>query len=242
MAEARHFPIYLDLRGKRCLVVGGGQTALSKIESLLETGAQVVVVAPRVGGKIRGLHRASRIEWLPRRFEPKDAEGAFLVVSTLVDREKNQAIFDSVNARNRLVNVHDDAPRCNFIYPAVARCGPVQVAVSTAGKSPALAQRIRNRIDEEILGEGVGDLVTFIGSRRGEVQRTISSFERRVHFWRELIDSDFPEILAADEAEGDTRFYRLLNRFRDEATSEDSNDAGPLEVSSSTLLSCEIEK
>ena len=242
MTEARHFPIYLDLRGKRCLVVGGGATALSKIEALLETGAQVAVVAPRVGRKIRALHRAARIDWLPRRFEPRDAEGAFLVVSTLANREENQAIFDVVDARNRLVNVHDDAPRCNFIYPAVARSGPVQVAVSTAGKSPAVAQRIRNRIDEEILGQGVGDLVAFIGSRRAEVRRTISSFESRVRFWRELLDSDFPEILAGDETEGDARFNRLLNRYRDLGTSEKSTDGGPVEVSGSPPLLCQVEK
>ena len=168
MKKTRHFPVYLNLEGKRCVVAGGDATALSKIKSLLETGADVVVVAPRVEQGILTLHQDSRIEWLQKEFKRDDADGAFLVVSTLDDRERNQEIFDFVNARNRLVNVHDDAPRCNFIYPAVAQSGPVQVAVSTAGKSPAMAQRIRNRIEEEILAEGVGDLVTFIGSRRNE--------------------------------------------------------------------------
>ena len=230
MKKTRHFPVYLNLEGKRCVVAGGDATALSKIKSLLETGAHVVVVAPRVEQGILTLLQDSRIEWLQKEFKRDDADGAFLVVSTLDDRERNQEIFDFVNARNRLVNVHDDAPRCNFIYPAVAQSGPVQVAVSTAGKSPAMAQRIRNRIEEEILAEGVGDLVTFIGSRRNEVQRGISSFEKRARFWRELLDSDFPEILAGDEAKGCERFNRVLNDFRKPDASEKPADSELLEA------------
>ncbi len=225
MTQKRHFPVYLNLDGKQCLVVGGGQTALSKAEALLEAGAEVFVIAREADAGIQSLARESKIVWLEREFEPADANEAFLVVSTLDDRERNQEIFDLVDSWNRLVNVHDDAPRCNFIYPAVAKSGPIQVAVSTSGKSPAMAQRIRNRIFEEILTEGVGDLVDFIGSRRTEVQGAISSFEKRVRFWRELLDSDFPQILAQNVTQGKEIFDRLLNEYRDQETAEEPADS-----------------
>ena len=226
MTENRHFPIYLNLEDKQCIVIGGGPTALSKVESLLETGAEVVVVTPEADAGIQSLTRESKIVWIRRDFEAADADDAFLIVSTLEDQEKNQEIFDLVDSWNKLVNVHDDAPRCNFIYPAVAKTGPVQVAVSTAGKSPAMAQRIRNRIKKEILTEGLGDLVDFIGSRRNQVQDVISSFQKRAKFWRELLDSDFPEVLTADKAQGSERFDCHLSEYRDRKPTDTPSETG----------------
>lgn len=213
MTEKRHFPIYLNLEGKQCIVIGGGDTALSKIESLLNTRAKIIVIAPEANSRIQSLARESKILWIQRDFEAADANDAFLVVSTLEDQKENQEIFDLLNSWNKLVNVHDDAPRCNFIYPAVAKSGPIQVAVSTEGKSPAMAQRIRNRIKEEILTEGIGNLVDFIGSRRNLVQNSIPSFQKRVQFWRELLDSNFPEVLTTNKVQASQQFDSHLSEY-----------------------------
>ena len=221
VTEKRHFPIYLNLEGKQCIVIGGGDTAFSKIESLLNTGAKIIVVAPETNSRIQSLARESKILWIRRDFEATDANDAFLVVSTLEDQRENQEIFDLLNSWNKLVNVHDDAPRCNFIYPAVAKSGPVQVAVSTEGKSPAMAQRIRNRIKKEILTEGMGNLVDFIGSRRNLVQNSITSFQKRVRFWRDLLDSNFPEVLTTDKEQASQQFDSHLNKYRNQKSTDE---------------------
>tara|TARA_Y100000588_G_scaffold18135_1_gene18743 strand:- start:13279 stop:13995 length:717 start_codon:yes stop_codon:yes gene_type:complete len=214
VTEKRHFPIYLNLEGKQCIVIGGGDTAFSKIESLLNTGAEIIVVAPEANSRIQSLAMESKVLWIRKGFEATDANDAFLVVSTLEDQQENQEIFDLLNSLNKLVNVHDDAPRCNFIYPAVAKSGPIQVAVSTEGKSPAMAQRIRNRIKKEILTDGIGNLVDFIGSRRNIVQNSITSFQKRVQFWRELLDSNFPKVLTTNKFKASQQFDSHLSKYR----------------------------
>src|ERR1700723_2186516 len=137
------FPISLKLRGRSCVVVGGGVIAESKLQSLLAAEANVVVVAPEVTEAIAAWARAGQIEWQARTFAAEDLCGAFLVVAGTSSAQVNHDVFQQCEAEGILCNVVDDPEYCHFYYPAVVRRGALQIAISTEGQSPALAQRLR---------------------------------------------------------------------------------------------------
>jgi precorrin-2 dehydrogenase / sirohydrochlorin ferrochelatase len=143
------FPMFMKLNGRRCLVVGAGTVAEPKISSLLEADAVVKVVAPQATKQVRSLARESRIEWEQREFRETDVENCFLVVSATNSVQVNTAVYREAEARGVLCNAVDDPERCDFFYPAVVRRGPLQIAISTAGYSPALAQRLRRELEEQ---------------------------------------------------------------------------------------------
>src|SRR5271167_743405 len=132
------FPISLKLRGRLCVVVGGGVIAESKIQSLLAAEAHVVVVAPEVTEAVAKWARAGQIEWQARVFAAEDLRGAFLVVAGTSAAQVNHEVFRQCEAEGILCNVVDDPEYCHFYYPAVVRRGPLQIAFSTEGKGPAL--------------------------------------------------------------------------------------------------------
>src|SRR5215831_1364194 len=139
------FPIFLKLTGRACLVVGGGSVGTPKIEGLLAAGADVTVVAPHATELVKTWAEEETVAWHARRFEPADLDGVFLAVIVTSSPELNDLVFREAQRRGVLANVVDDPPRCDFYYPAVVRRGAFQIAVSTDGKSPALAQRLRKQ-------------------------------------------------------------------------------------------------
>jgi precorrin-2 dehydrogenase / sirohydrochlorin ferrochelatase len=141
------FPISLKLRGRLCVVVGGGVIAESKIQSLLAAEAHVVVVAPEVTQAVAEWARAGQIEWQAREFAAEDLCGAFLVVAGTSAARVNHEVFRQCEAEGILCNVVDDPEYCHFYYPAVVRRGALQIAISTDGQSPALAQRLRRELE-----------------------------------------------------------------------------------------------
>jgi precorrin-2 dehydrogenase/sirohydrochlorin ferrochelatase len=143
------FPVYLKLAQQRCLVVGGGKTMEEKIPTLLACGATVTVVAPDATPKIQKLAEAQNLIWLPRRFEPQDLEDVFLCIVATSSKTTNRAIFEEAQQRGVLCNVVRDGAHCNFYYPAVVKRGPLQIAISTAGHSGALAKRLREELERE---------------------------------------------------------------------------------------------
>jgi precorrin-2 dehydrogenase/sirohydrochlorin ferrochelatase len=143
------FPMFMKLGGRRCLVVGAGTVAEPKISSLLEADAVVKVVAPQATEQVRSLAREARIEWEQREFRESDVENCFLVVSATNSVHVNTAVYREAKARGVVCNAVDDPERCDFFYPAVVRRGPLQIAISTAGYSPALAQRLRRELEEQ---------------------------------------------------------------------------------------------
>jgi len=143
------FPISLKLRGRLCVVVGGGVIAESKIESLLAAEAHVVVVAPEVTEAVAGWARAGQIEWQAKTFAAEDLCGAFLVVAGTPSAQVNHEVFQQCEAEGILCNVVDDPEFCHFYYPAVVRRGALQIAISTEGQSPALAQRLRRELEAQ---------------------------------------------------------------------------------------------
>lgn len=139
--------MFLKLADRPCLVAGAGSIAESKIESLLEAGSKVRVVAPKATRQIRGWAEEKRIEWIPRDWEPGDLEGMFLVVAATSSTEVHERIFQEATRRGVLCNVVDVPALCDFYYPAVVQRGALQIAISTAGLSPALAQRLRKDLE-----------------------------------------------------------------------------------------------
>jgi precorrin-2 dehydrogenase/sirohydrochlorin ferrochelatase len=143
------FPISLKLRGRLCVVVGGGVVAESKIESLLAAEAYVVVVAPEVTETVAAWARSGQIEWQVKPFAVEDLCGAFLVVAGTSSAQVNHEVFRQCETEGILCNVVDDPEFCDFYYPAVVRRGALQIAISTEGQSPALAQRLRKELSAQ---------------------------------------------------------------------------------------------
>ena len=149
MNPARLFPMILKLGGRPCLVVGAGTIAESKIASLIETAAQVLVVAPDATPGVRSWAQAKRVEWRQRGFQPSDLDGMFIVVAATSSTELHEQIFQEATQRGVLCNIVDVPELCDFYYPAVVHRGALQIAVSTSGQSPALAQRLRIELEKQ---------------------------------------------------------------------------------------------
>ena len=143
------FPVSLKLGKQRCLVVGAGKTAEEKVPTLLACGASVSIVAPGATPKIQDWARAGKLFWIQRRFESQDLNDVFLCVVATSSRVTNRTIFKEAQERGILCNVVRDGSYCNFYYPAVVRRGPLQIAISTAGHSGALAQRLRQELEDQ---------------------------------------------------------------------------------------------
>lgn len=164
------FPLFLKLAGRRCLVVGAGALAEPKIESLLASGARVRVVALRATGIVERWARAKRIMWRRGLYREGDLRGAFLVIAATSSLKLHARIFRQARKLGILCNAVDDPPHCDFYYPAVVRRGALQIAISTGGLSPALAQQLRKRLEREF-GPDYGVLLKQLGKARERIRR-----------------------------------------------------------------------
>jgi precorrin-2 dehydrogenase/sirohydrochlorin ferrochelatase len=162
------FPIFLKIAARPCLVIGAGHLAESKIESLQAAHAKVTVIAPQATQRIADLAAAGEIEWHPREYATGDLAGNFLVVAATNNPAVNRAVFHEAAESNVLCNAVDDPPFCDFYFPSVVRRGDLQIAISTAGASPALAQRLRKELNTQ-LPLNLGDWLTDLGNLRREV-------------------------------------------------------------------------
>ncbi len=162
------FPIFLKLSARPCLVIGAGNLAESKIESLQAAHAKVIVIAPEATRRIAELSAAGEVEWKRRAYSEGDVKGSFLVVAATNDPAVNRSVYAEAIENNVLCNAVDDPPFCDFYFPSVVRRGDLQIAISTAGASPALAQRLRKEINAQ-LPLDAGDWLTDLGNLRREV-------------------------------------------------------------------------
>ena len=141
------YPVFLNLTGRRCVIIGGGQVAEGKVSKLLDSGAKIIVISPDATQGIRDYADSGQIEYNLRKYQEGDLNGAFLVVAATNDRVVNQEIFEEAEKSGILLNAVDDMPRCSFIAPSIVEKGPITVAISTGGASPALARKLREKLE-----------------------------------------------------------------------------------------------
>jgi len=187
------YPVNLVLTGRRCLVVGGGSVATRKVEGLLAAGAVVHVVAPEIAKEIRAL---AGVTFDERPYETRDLEGAWLVVAATGDPDVNATVRKDADAAHLWLNAADDPASCSFTLPAVTRQGPVTVAVSTAGHSPALAKWLKGQV-EDLIGPEVATLATLLGEVREQLQAAGRSTEDVD--WRPAFESDMLDAVRAGD-------------------------------------------
>jgi precorrin-2 dehydrogenase/sirohydrochlorin ferrochelatase len=181
--EQRYYMACLDLEGLSVLVVGGGRIAKEKVAGLLECGADVTVVAPRIRDDVRALP----VTWLPRTYEEADLDRRYLVVAATELESLNAEVARDAAARSLLCNVVDDPEKCTVILPAVHRQGPIAIAVSTGGASPALAKWLRDRIAAQI-GPTHADLARQLLALRPWAKVSLPTYDDRKAYFERLVE------------------------------------------------------
>jgi precorrin-2 dehydrogenase/sirohydrochlorin ferrochelatase len=187
MLETPFYIACLKLTGRRCLVVGGGDIALDKVEGLLACDASVVLVAPDAIEPLQALAAEGSLVWEQRTYEPADLEGTFMAIACTNDTDVNIAVFDDAERRAMLVNIVDVPPLCNFILPAIVRTGPLAIAISTAGASPALAKRMKAEVSE-LFGEEYARLAIMLNDARGWAKGTLPTYQDRKAFFEGIVN------------------------------------------------------
>lgn len=203
LVEVPSYFACLRLSGRRAVVIGGGPIGLDKTEKLLACGAAVTLIAPTAIRALRELAAEGSIVWHERAYAgPEDLDGAFICVASTDDTDTNVRIFEDAEQRNMLVNVADVPPLCNFIVPAITRSGPIAIAISTSGASPALAKRMRDEIAREF-GEPYARLAEMLNDVRGWAKATLPTYEDRREFFEAIVRAkpDPIELLRAGDVE-----------------------------------------
>ncbi len=189
MLETPLYVACLRLQGRRCLVVGGGEIGLEKVEGLLACGGDVTLIAPTAVAELAAYAEEGSIVWERREYRPADLDGAFLAIAATDDTEVNIGVYEQAERRAMLVNVVDVPPLCNFILPAILRTGPLAIAISTAGASPALAKRMKHEIAAEF-GEPYARLAIILNEARGWAKATLPTYRDRKEFFEGIVNGE----------------------------------------------------
>lgn len=213
------YPVALELSGRRCVVTGGGREAESKARALLEAEADVVVIAPRISGGLVDLVRRSEITHIPRRYRQGDLAGAFLVIAADSDRAARAEIFAEAEAGRVLCNAVDDVEHCHFAVPSIVRRGELLLAVSTGGRAPALAKRLRRRLTAQF-GWQWEALVDVLGDVRAEMlpTRTVD-FPTWAARWSDVLDREEELLALLEEGRIDEVRARVYDALKPATTS-----------------------
>ena len=217
----RFYPVFLHLEGRPCVVVGSGTVVEQKVTGLLRAGAKVTVIGPDPSRPLIELAADGMIQIRGRPYEPSDLDGAFLAVVHSDDPGVRRRVWRDAERRRVLINAVDDMPHCMFIAPAIHEQGDLTVAVSTAGKSPALAVRVRNRVGE-LLGPEYGALLDLLGDLRAEVGRRVPDASARAALWYQVVDSEaiFESVRRGDLTDARARIAELVSRVESQAATE----------------------
>jgi uroporphyrin-III C-methyltransferase/precorrin-2 dehydrogenase/sirohydrochlorin ferrochelatase len=209
-----YLPLFVDVRDRQVVVVGGGVVAHRKTEHLLKAHARVRVVAPELCADLDSYRVLGRIEFRPVPFSAAQLDGAFLVVAATDDESVNEAVSRLARERGMLVNVVDDAARSSFIFPAIVDRSPLIVAVGTAGSSPTLARRVRTQI-EALLPERLGALAQYAGRWRNAVKAALPEMPARLRFWDGFFNGPVAtSLLSGSEAGADAAMQSALHQAR----------------------------
>lgn len=204
LMRATFYIACIKLAGRKCVVVGGGPVGLEKVEGLLRRDADVTLIAPDAVDELRELAAEGSIKWEQREYAgAEDLGGAFIAIAATDDTDLNVRVFNDAESRAMLVNVVDVPPLCNFILPAIWRTGPLAIAISTAGASPALAKRMRAEI-AEAFGPAYARLAEILNEYRGWAKATLPTYQDRKQFFESIVNGspDPIELLRAGDEQG----------------------------------------
>ena len=200
----RYYPAFIDVRGRRCVVIGGGALGEGKVVKLLECDARVIVIAPEVTSVVKGLAAKGKVEWLMRQYRSGDLAQAFIAIASTEDDEIDRQIYAEAEERNVLLNVVDVTHLCTFIAPSVARRGEVTVATSTGGASPALARTFREKLESSRILE-YADLAPVLARGRAELRQR--KLRVAPDHWQSCITEELLDLVQSGD---ETTAYKML--------------------------------
>ncbi|MCC6472218.1 MAG: siroheme synthase [Burkholderiales bacterium] len=204
-----YYPVHLDLRGRRVVVVGGGTVAQHKVRELIKAGAVITVITPDTAPGLDDLKDEGSVEVLWRGYRGGDLAGAFLAIAATDDRDVNHAVFREAESLRIPVNAVDDVPHCTFIAPAVHRQGDLTITVSTSGRAPAFASRLRDRIASWI-GPEYDALLTLLATLREGIAAREPDIAGKARTWYWVVDSDVLDLVRRGDRAGAERLAREL--------------------------------
>ncbi len=194
-----YYPLFADLSGRRCVVIGGGPVAQRKVTTLLGYGARVTVISPTLTGGLRASARAGTITHVARRFQPADLREAWLAYAATDDQAINRLVFRAAARRRMFTNVVDQTPLCTFIAPAIFKRGPLTVAVSTGGGSPSLAKRLRDEIGR-LVGREYVPMLRLLAGLRGVAKQRLPAYQDRKRYFDALVRGRVFALVRAGQA------------------------------------------
>ncbi len=203
------YPICLDLKAKTCVVVGGGRVAERKVLGLLSCSAQVSVISPELTEELKRQHVEGNLQWIEREYRQGDLAQAFLVIAATDDEETQKQVYDEAVSNNLLLNVADVPQRCNFILPASVKRGDLTISISTAGKSPALARKLRQKLEKRF-GPEYRTLVNILGAVRPEILASGLSQAENERLFKELLHDDMAGWIKSKDLASIEKHFRVV--------------------------------
>ena len=216
MLETPFYIACLKMKGLRSVVIGGGDIGLEKVEGLLACDADVTLIAPTAHPELESLAAEGSIRWERRPYAgAADLEGVFMAIACTDDSEVNIGVFDDAEQRAMLVNIVDVPPLCTFILPAIVRTGPLAIAISTAGASPALAKRMKREV-AELFGEEFARLAVILNDARGWAKGTLPTYQDRKEFFEGIVNGD-PDPIELLRDGQETALLALIESAKEQA-------------------------
>jgi precorrin-2 dehydrogenase/sirohydrochlorin ferrochelatase len=206
----RYYPVHLDIQNRDCLVVGGGSVGTRKVITLLDCGAKVTVISPVVSPQLRDFATSGSIKLSERRYRSGDLDGMFLVIGATDDEELNRQISNDADHLNTLCNIADRPEVCNFILPSIVQRDDLVITISTSGRSPAMAKKLRKTLESQF-GEEYGVFLKLMGAIRKKLLSTSHEPEAHKPLFEQLIDADLIALIEKDKtAEIDALLFEIL--------------------------------
>lgn len=204
----RYYPIFADIKGRPCVVIGGGEVALRKAEGLVSAGGSVTVISPKLTAGLNKLAQAKKVLYIKRGYVRGDLAGAFLVVSASDSRGVNKAVYAEASSLDILVNAADDPPHCNFIMPSVLRRGSLTIAISTSGKSPVFARTLREEL-EKVIGKEYEAFIDVLGAVRKKLLKNGVKSDKKESAIKAFVNSPIPLWIKLGDVKEINRFLQL---------------------------------
>ena len=206
----KYYPVHLDIKNRNCLVVGGGAVGTRKVNTLLECGAGVTVVSPNPTSQLTELASEGAITLTRRAYRSSDLDGAFLVIGATDDESLNQQISNDAARTHTLCNIADRPEVCNFILPSIIQRGDLVITISTSGKSPALAKKLRQKLETQF-GKEYAEFLLLMGAIRKKLLSRAHEPEAHKTLFNQLIDSDLIQLMQAGKTEEiNSLLYKIL--------------------------------